>query len=205
MKHKLFIDSNKGFTPIFFLILMAVFNQWQNPTAFIYLALHGSYGILWVVKSKIFPDRSWEKPVSWSYGLLSWFSLCLYWVAGWIIFSRSVQAPAWWLGLCVTSYIFGVFFQFTADMQKYVSLQLRPGHLITDGLFGRIRNINYFGEFLIYAGFGLLAMHWLPIAILLLWVAVVWLPNMIRKDRSLARYPDFDAYRQRTSLFLPFL
>jgi steroid 5-alpha reductase family enzyme len=52
-------------------------------------------------------------------------------------------------------------------MQKYVSLQLNPGQLISNGFFQRTRNINYFGELLIYAGFGLLAMHWLPIAIVI--------------------------------------
>lgn len=205
MKHKSFIDSQKGFTPIFFLILMAVFRQWDNPTACVYLALHGSYGLLWVMKSKIFPDKTWERQVSWAYGLISWLGLCLYWVGGWIVFSQAVQAPAWWLGACVSIYVFGVFFHFAADMQKHTSLKTNPDHLINDGLFGRVRNMNYFGELLIYAGFGLLAMHWLPIAILLLWVAVIWLPNMSRKDRSLARYPDFEAYRARTSRFIPFI
>jgi len=205
MKHKFFIDSNKGFTPIFFLILMVYFKQWDNPTAWLYLALHGSYGILWVMKSNIFPDKTWERPVSWLYGLLTWFGLCLYWVGGWIVFSQAIRAPAWWLGFCATIYIFGVFLHFASDMQKHTSLKYNPNHLITDELFSRVRNMNYFGELLIYAGFGLLALSWLPIAILLLWVAVIWLPNMARKDRSLARYPEFEAYRKRTKLFIPYI
>jgi protein-S-isoprenylcysteine O-methyltransferase Ste14 len=98
-----------------------------------------------------------------------------------------------------------MFFHFATDMQKFVSLRLNPDHLITDGLFARVRNMNYFGELLIYGGFGLLAMHWLPVAILLLMVTVVWLPNMARKDRSLARYPEFEAYRRRTKRFIPFV
>jgi steroid 5-alpha reductase family enzyme len=65
--------------------------------------------------------------------------------------------------------------------------------------------MNYFGELLIYGGFGLLAMHWLPILILALWVAAFWLPNMHKKDASLSRYPDFAAYKQRSKLFIPFI
>jgi len=205
MKHKTFIDGNKILIPLFLLVLMLLYQQWQNPTACVYLALHGTYGILWVLKSNIFPDKTWEQQVSWLYGLATWFGLCLYWVGGWIIFSQGVQAPAWWLGFCVSVYIFGVFLHFTADMQKYISLRLNPGQLITDGLFTRVRNINYFGELLLYAGFGLLAMHWLPIAILLLWVIVIWLPNIARKERSLARYPEFKAYSRRTKRFVPFI
>jgi protein-S-isoprenylcysteine O-methyltransferase Ste14 len=90
-------------------------------------------------------------------------------------------------------------------MQKHVALSLRPDQLITDGMFARTRNINYFGELLIYSGFGLLAMHWLPIAILLLWVIAIWLPRMRKKDRILAQHEGFEAYRKRTKLFIPFL
>jgi protein-S-isoprenylcysteine O-methyltransferase Ste14 len=89
-------------------------------------------------------------------------------------------------------------------MQKHTALKLHPG-LITDGLWSRTRNPNYFGELLIYLGFGLLAMHWLPLLVLGLIVAAYWIPNMRKKDRSLSRYPGFAAYRERTKLFIPFL
>lgn len=36
-------------------------------------------------------------------------------------------------------------------------------------------------------------------------LAVIWIPNMRKEDRSLARYPEFEAYRNRTKLFIPFL
>lgn len=205
MKQRQFIDSHKAATGPAVLVLMAIYDQWQNPTAWIYLALHGSYGLLWVLKSRFFPDRSWEEETGWAYGLLIWGGLTLYWIAPWLLTARGVQAPPWYLAFCVTLYTLGVFFHFSADMQKHTALTRRPGHLIRDGLMAHCRNINYFGELLIYLGFGLLAMHWLPLVILLLFVLVVWLPNMRRKDRSLARYPEFDEYRRRSKLFIPFL
>ena len=61
MKQKHFIDSHKGVTFIAVLLMMAWFNQWQNPTAWVYLALHGTYGILWILKGQIFPDAQWEQ------------------------------------------------------------------------------------------------------------------------------------------------
>ena len=205
VKQRHFIDSHKAVTCIFILALIALYQQWQNPTAWVYLALHGTYGILWVLKSRIFPDRQWEQPAGLAYGLVIWAGLSTYWVAAWLLMARGVQAPAWYLGICTSLNIFGVFLHFVADAQKYIALKLQPEHLITDGLFSRVRNINYFGELLTYAGFGLLAMHWLPVAILLAWNALVWMPNMRKKDRSLSRYPDFAAYKQRTRLFIPFL
>ena len=53
--------------------------------------------------------------------------------------------------------------------------------MITDGLFKKSRNINYVGEFLIYLSFALLSMHWLTIAILIVFIGIVWVPNMIKK------------------------
>jgi steroid 5-alpha reductase family enzyme len=205
MKQKHFIDIHKGVTFLFILFLMGIYHQWENPTAWIYLALHGCYGLLWVLKSRVFPDRQWEQATGVAYGLVIWAGLSLYWVAPWLLVAREVQAPGWYLALCVSLYIFGVFFHFAADMQKHTSLQLRPGRLITEGLWSHLRNPNYFGEFLIYLGFGLLAMHWLPVAILLLWVLVVWFPNMRKKDRSLARYPEFARYRAQSKQFIPFI
>jgi hypothetical protein len=205
MKQKYFIDSHKAVTFLFVLLLMAIYHQWQNTTAWVYLALHGTYGILWVLKSRIFPDRQWEQSAGLGYGLVIWAGLSLYWVGGWLVVSRGVEAPPWYLGMCISLYIFGVFCHFAGDMQKYTALKLQPDRLITDGLFARLRNTNYFGELLIYLGFGLLAMHWLPVLILLVWIAAVWLPNMRRKEKALSRREGFGAYKAQTSLFIPFI
>jgi protein-S-isoprenylcysteine O-methyltransferase Ste14 len=116
-----------------------------------------------------------------------------------------VQAPPWHLALCVSLWGFGVFLHFASDMQKHMWLKLRPGELLTEGLWARVRNPNYLGELLIYLAFALLAMHWLPLLLLLAFILVYWLPNMRRKDRSLARYGEFEAYRQRSKLLLPWV
>lgn len=205
LKQKHFINSHKAATGLVVLALIAFYRQWDNPTAWIYLALHGTYGILWNLKSLVFPDKAWEQPANLGFGLIAWSGLTLYWIAPWLLLSRAIEAPPGYLALCISMYTFGVFLHFGADMQKYTALSLRPGQLITEGLFARCRNINYFGELLIYLGFGLLAMHWLPIVLLIGMVLAGWLPRMLQKDRSLARYPAFEAYKQRSRLFIPFL
>jgi steroid 5-alpha reductase family enzyme len=205
MKQKHFIDTHKGATSVAILMMMAVYNQWENSTAWVYLALHGTYGILWVLKSSVFPDKTWERKTGWGYGLYIWAGLTLYWIAPWILTSKGVQAPPWFLGLCISLYILGIFLHFTTDMQKHTHLKLKPENLITDGMMARSRNLNYFGELLIYLGFGLLAMHWAPIVVLALYVVIIWVPNMRRKDQSLARYPEFEDYQRWCKFFVPFL
>jgi protein-S-isoprenylcysteine O-methyltransferase Ste14 len=75
--------------------------------------------------------------------------------------------------------------------------------LITDGLFARTRNPNYLGELLIYLSFAGLALHWAPLVVVALFLAIVWIPNMRRKDRSLARYPEFADYKDRSYRLIP--
>jgi len=205
MKQKYFIDSNKGATLIVVLVLMAIYNQWQNPTAWVYLALHGTYGYLWILKNRIFPDAAWEEKTGITYGIAIWAGLSLYWVAPLLLMANGVQAPGWYLAFCVSIYAFGIFTHYVSDMQKFVFLELQPGQLITGGMFSRVRNINYFGELLIYLGFGLLAMHWLPLVILLIWIGFVWLPRMHKKDEILSTYDGFKDYKARSKLFIPFL
>ena len=96
---------------------------------------------------------------------------------------------------CITLYIVGVFLHFTSDMQKYIYLKLNPGSLMTDGMFKKIRNTNYLGELLIYLGFSLLALDWTPIIALLIFIFIIWIPNMLKKDKSLSRYKEFYDYK----------
>ena len=206
MRQRHFIDSHKGATGLFTLALIAYYNAWDNPLAWLYLAMHGTYGVLWIVKSRLFGDMQWEQRASLGYGLLIWGGLSMYWVSPWLIASgRATMPPAWYLGLCVSTYSLGVFFHFASDMQKHMWLQLRPGQLLTQGLWSRLRNPNYFGELLIYAGFSALAQHWAPLAALACFVLFVWVPNMLKKDRSLSRYPDFNEYQAKSWRFIPFV
>jgi protein-S-isoprenylcysteine O-methyltransferase Ste14 len=122
-----------------------------------------------------------------------------------MITAGGVQAPSPLLAGAISLFVIGVFLHFTTDMQKHTALTMRAEHLITTGMMARTRNLNYFGELLIYLALALLAMHWLPLLVLLAFVIFMWVPNMRRKDRSLARYPEFAAYRRRTKWFIPFI
>ena len=205
MKQKHFIDSHKGINFLAILGIMAWFDAWNNTTLWVYLALHGSYGFLWILKSRYFGDASWERECSIAYGLVIWGGLSLYWIAPWWIAYFDVRVPAWHLAMCTSIFSFGVFFHFAADMQKHMHIRHARGTLLTDGLWSVSRNPNYFGELLIYLGFTLLAMHWIPLLVLAAFIGAVWIPNMRRKDRSLSRYEKFSDYRQRTALLIPYL
>jgi protein-S-isoprenylcysteine O-methyltransferase Ste14 len=203
LRQRHLIDGHKLATGLAVLALIATFGRWSSVTLWVYLGLHGSYGVLWALKSRLFRDRTWDRPAGPQRALVVLGGLTLYWLAPLLIALRGVEAPLWLLALCVALYGAGVFFHFASDMQKHTALKLRPERLIEDGMFALSRNPNYFGELLIYLSFALLALHWAPLLVLALFVAVVWLPGMRRKDRSLSRYPEFEAYRRRTKLWIP--
>ena len=90
-------------------------------------------------------------------------------------------------------------------MQKHTTLELKPDTLITNKLFGLARNINYFGELLIYSMMAALAMTWIAFLPLAAFIVFYWTPNMLRKEKSLSRYSNFNDYKRKVGLFLPLL
>ena len=201
MKIKHPINLSKGLTSFFVLGLMSVYENF-TVTAWVYLALHGTYGILWLLKDRIYPDKSWEEEISIPMVIFIFFLVCLYWVAPFILISKNIVASSPLIGVVVAMNILGVFLHFSSDAQKYYTLKYHSG-LITEGFFTRCRNTNYLGEVLIYGSFALLTQHWLPFVILGLFISLVFVPNMLKKDKSLSRYAQFEAYQQVSGLIFP--
>ncbi|MGK7905251.1 MAG: isoprenylcysteine carboxylmethyltransferase family protein [Hormoscilla sp.] len=201
MKIKYVVNLHKGLTGLVVLGLMLFY---QNFTLgpWVYLALHGTYGILWLLKDRIYPDKQWEEEVSVGLGIFGFVVVGLYWVAPFILISSGTVPPLPLVAAAIFLNIMGVFLHYTSDAQKYFTLKYKPG-LITEGFFARCRNTNYLGEIFIYMGFAMLAMHWLPFVILAAFVGAIFLPNMGKKDKSLSRYPEFAAYKARSGLLFP--
>ncbi|BAB77459.1 methyltransferase family protein (plasmid) [Anabaena sp. FACHB-709] len=201
MKTKYAINLSKGLTFFFILLLMFVY---QNFTigAWVYLALHGTYGFLWLLKDRIFPDKQWEQPVSVPQGIFIFIVVNLYWIAPFILISSGTVPPLPLVAVAISLNIFGVFLHFVSDAQKYYTLKYQKG-LITEGFFARCRNTNYLGEIFIYTAFAMLTQHWLPFLILGGFISTIFIPNMLKKDKSLSRYSEFDDYKNRSGLLLP--
>jgi len=195
----------------FFALLMWYYadkTPWATSTAaWIYLGLHGSYGLIWLLKDLAFPDANWQGHCTLPSALYLAAGLALYWAIGWVLIS-GVSDPHYplpdgaWFTLCIALYVLGVGMMFGADVQKYVQLRARRG-LITNGLFTYVRHPNYLGEMMIYGSFALLAWHWLPVLVL----GYVWLGlfavNMAMKEASMSRYPEWAAYKRRSWWLVP--
>jgi len=75
--------------PFFLLFLMVWFQNWSKGM-WVYFAMHGSYGFLWIIKSFTFPDKNFEGKVSITCALKAWLLvLGPYTLAGYKVASRS--------------------------------------------------------------------------------------------------------------------
>jgi protein-S-isoprenylcysteine O-methyltransferase Ste14 len=179
------------------------------PAAWIYLAMHGSYGLVWLLKDMTFPDPGWQVRVTIGSALAGMFGLGMYWSFGWLLISGA-SAPHYplpdfaWFCLCISLCVLGSVIMIAADAQKYFTLRVQRG-LITDGMHKYVRHPNYLGEMMIYGAFALMVGHWLP----WLWLAYIWgglfAVNMAMKEASMSRYPQWADYKNRTWWLVPYI
>jgi steroid 5-alpha reductase family enzyme len=160
--------------------------------------------LLWLIKQSLFADKQFAQPIPLWIGVLTPFlPLMAYMTGAYLLLSQHAVPQNWVFALAPFLCISGVFLHFVSDAQKFFVLRLRKG-LIQDGLFARTRNPNYLGETLIYGGFAVASWHWQPALVLAGWF-LYFVHGMRRKDRSMSRYPEFAAYKDRTGIFLPSL
>ncbi len=191
--------------------LLGLLIAWYHTTstaAWIYLAMHGSYGLVWMVKELAFPDPSWQRRVTIASGLYVFFGVLIwYWAFGWLLISGTSRPeyplPDYaWFSLCISLCILGSAIMIAADAQKFFTLRVRRG-LITDGMYRYIRHPNYLGEIMIYGSFAMMVWHWLPVVVLALVWTGLFAVNMVNKEASMSRYPEWAAYRRRSWWLLP--
>ncbi|KAF0719232.1 Aste57867_1187 [Aphanomyces stellatus] len=195
------VNLHKGATFVFVLGLMAHFDNW-SWTAYIYLANHGIYGLLWLLKEATIPDKAWTVYLTIPSTVVSGAGITMYWAAAYIVVAFRVAVPPWLGALSVAVHTFGVTLMMAADTQKYFVLKYKPG-LITDGWFAWSRNTNYVGELCVYVSYALLTNHWFPYAWLAFIFVMIWMPNLIAKDISLRRKVGGVAYMRKSGFLLP--
>jgi protein-S-isoprenylcysteine O-methyltransferase Ste14 len=201
------INFQKASTFFFVALLMMIYENYSTA-AWVYMALHGSYGFCWLLKHFAFPDSSWEKKITFGGAVMSFlFVLGPYWLFPYLLISSVLgtdhPAPSNpMLMFCISLHTLGVVIMMASDCQKYYMLKYRQG-LIENGMFKYIRRPNYLGEIMLYASYALMVGHWIPWAILALIWSTIFLTNMLMIESSLSRYSNWKAYKGRTAMLFP--
>jgi len=206
MKLGTLIDVNKICAPLICAIIINRYGQWENLTAIIYFALHGTYGFLNSMKSIYFPSSIYENENDLNLKELIQIqcAMLLFLSPLWLICRSSLQAPSFIIFISLVVYIIGIFFYFVSEMHKFLALQTRK-ELVTNGLWSLSRNINYFGELLIHLSLATLSMHCFPYLYLNLVVTFLWWPNILRLEKSLSRHSEYKNWKENTAIFIPYV
>ena len=204
IKLKYVINFQKGGTLLFVWILMNYFQNYST-CGYIYLGLHGTYGLVWLLKDQIMPDKNWESKATLPSATLSFSSVLLpYWIIAYMTIKNKhfISNPR--LCWCVSIHTMGCVLMMSSDSQKYFTLLYQPG-LISSGWFKKIRNINYLGEMMIYGSYAGVSQSWVSWMILGSIWASLFIPNIINKDiRNLKKDGGSEYFRTSWSL-IPFI
>jgi protein-S-isoprenylcysteine O-methyltransferase Ste14 len=106
------------------------------------------------------------------------------------------------MAFCIALFTVGLMTMVAADCQKQFTLKYRRG-LITEGMFRYVRHPNYLGEMMLYASYALMVQHWIPWVILVYWWTTLFLVNILMIESSISRYPEWETYKARTGMLVP--
>ncbi len=193
--------------PLVWFIIFAIVFGIQDWRQLIYVCLHGSYCLWWLIEQWFYPQR--RELFNESVGTLVFILILLYVgvfyvLPGYLAFTNPIPLSMTTASVALILYIFGSLINASADVQKLTAKQFGAG-LVRDNIWRFSRHINYFGDLLRYLSFSVVAgslwAYLVPGSILLL-----YLQRMSQKEQSSsAKYPDYAEYQQSSARLIPFI
>lgn len=197
------VNLQKCGTIFYCWFLMNRYSTQDHLTSWIYLSLHGTYGMMWCLKELIFPDPNWQKPVTVFQHLVG-LAACLlpYWYMAWSVNYYRTDASFPRIAFCIWLHTVGNVLMMASDTQKFFVLKAKKG-LIKDGWFAKCRNTNYLGEIMIYGSYACLSQDRLSWAILIYVWTLLFGRNMVNKEKSFERKRGGKDYIASSGMLFP--
>ncbi len=193
---------------IFCLIGLALIYGINNYRQVIYLCLHVSYCLWWLLEQWLFPERR-QQIFTEKVGISTLIVVILfvgvfYSLPGYLAFTNSNPLSYLTVAIALPLYIFGSLINTAADVQKMVAKSKGSG-LVKDGIWRAVRHVNYLGDLMRYSSFSVIAGSlWaftLPGFVLLL-----YLQRISQKEEAMAaKYSEFAAYQEKSDRLLPWI
>ena len=201
------INVAKTLTILLLIALAAIYGI-QDVRQVIYLCLHISYCVWWLLEQWLFPQRS-RQIFTAKVGLSTFIVVLLfvgvfYALPGYFAFTNPNPIAYEAIALALPLYIFGSLINTAADVYKMAAKEQGAG-LVNNGIWRSVRHVNYIGDLMRYSSFSVVAGSlWaflLPGIIFLM-----YLQRIQEKEQSMAaKYPDFAEYQANSSRLLPWI
>lgn len=196
------------FITIICLITLALICGIKDERQVIYLCLHISYCLWWLLEQYLFPLRR-QQLFTEKVGISTLIVVVLfvgvfYCLPGYFAFTNPNPISYLTIAIALPLYIFGSLINTGADVQKMVAKDMGSG-LVKDGIWRGVRHINYLGDLMRYSSFSVVAGNlWaflLPGIIILL-----YLQRISQKEEAMSnKYSEFAAYQQNSNRLLPWI
>jgi hypothetical protein len=121
------VNSQKGAT-FFWVAGLMYYYQNFSLGAYLYLGLHGSYGLLWILKDVTFGDKVFLNKVTIGSAIATVAFTSLYWIPSYLLLSGASKGnnpSEIRVFYSIITYIFGIFFMLCTDAQKYYLLKYK--------------------------------------------------------------------------------
>jgi len=201
------INAAKALTILLLLVLAATLGV-GDMRQVLYLSLHISYCLWWLIEQWLFPLRK-EQLFTERVGLGGFvmallFIGVLYALPGLAAFLNPAPIANETVALGVGLFVFGSLINATADVQKMTAKAMGAG-LVADGIWRKVRHVNYLGDLLRYLSFAVVAgLAWAYVVPAL--VLLLYLQRIGQKERQMgAKYGEFAAYQGRSTRLVPWL
>ena len=201
------INAAKTLTILLLLVLAATLGV-GDMRQVLYLSLHISYCLWWLIEQWLFPLRK-EQLFTERVGLGGFvmallFIGVLYALPGLAAFLNPAPIANETVALGVGLFVFGSLINATADVQKMTAKAMGAG-LVADGIWRKVRHVNYLGDLLRYLSFAVVAgLAWAYVVPAL--VLLLYLQRIGQKERQMgAKYGEFAAYQGRSTRLVPWL
>ena len=196
------------FITILCLAALALVYGIHDERQVIYLCLHVSYCVWWMVEQWLFPLRRQqifkEKADIPTVIAIILFVGVFYALPGYFAFTNPSPIGYAPIFVALPLYIFGSLINTGADVQKMVAKNMGQG-LVNDGIWHSVRNINYLGDLMRYSSFSVVAGSVWAFVLPLI-ITLMYFQRINEKEKSMAaKYPDFEAYKQHSSRLLPWI
>lgn len=199
------INAAKVLTIVLLLVLAAVYGV-RDMRQVVYLSLHISYCVWWLLEQWLFPERCrqlfTERVGMGGFAGALLFVGVLYTLPGWLAFRNPQPMTFAAVAVALGLFSFGSLINASADVQKSTAKAMGAG-LVHNGIWRRVRHVNYLGDLLRYLSFAVVAgngwAYLVPGVVLLL-----YLQRIAQKEGQMAaKYPEFAEWRQRSTRLLP--
>ena len=172
----------------------------------LYVCMHISYCLWWLIEQKIYPDRR-QQIFTEKVGTAGFVAALLivgvfYTLPAYLAFTNPTDLSLIATATAIPLFYFGSLINTAADIQKATAKTAGAG-LVRTGIWSRIRHVNYTGDLMRYLSFSIVAGSlWaflVPLSILLLYIQRI----QVKEASMRIKYKDFVDYKLKSFRLIP--